>query len=112
MGRGTRRKHPMFALEPAAADAPRVGVEWLDRDHAMALSGPHGHRFLSLVYFERGGGRQQVGSQEWDVSAGDLFLIAPGETHDVSRLGDAAGWIVEFSADAIEPAGDTTTFLS
>jgi AraC family transcriptional activator of pobA len=112
MGRGTRRKHPMFALEPTAADAPRVGVEWLDRDHAMALSGPHGHRFLSLVYFEWGGGQQRVGSQEWEVSAGDLFVIAPGETHDVSRLGDAAGWMVEFSADVIEPGGDTTAFLS
>jgi hypothetical protein len=112
MGRGTRRKHPMFALEPAARDAPRVCVEWLDRDHAMALSGPHGHQFLSLVYFERGGGRQRVGSQEWGVSAGDLFVIAPGETHDASRLGDAAGWMVEFSADVIEPGGDTTAFLS
>ena len=112
MSRGTRRKHPMFALEPAATDAPRVCVEWLDRGHAMALSGPHGHQFLSLVYFERGGGRQRVGSHEWDVSAGDLFVIAPGETHDASRLGDAAGWMVEFSADVIEPAGDTTAFLS
>lgn len=112
MGRGTRRRHPMFALEPAAPDAPRVCVEWLDRNHQMALSGPHGHRFLSLVYFERGGGRQRVGSREWDVSAGDLFVIAPGETHDASRLGDAAGWMVEFSADVIAPAGDTTAFLS
>ena len=112
MSRGTRRKHPMFALEPTATDAPRVCVEWLDRDHEMAHSGPHGHHFLSLVYFERGGGRQRVGSQDRDVSAGDLFLIAPGETHDASRLGDAAGWMVEFSADVIEPAGDTTAFLS
>jgi AraC-like DNA-binding protein len=102
----------MFALEPAATGAPRVCVEWLDRDHAMALSGPHGHQFLSLVYFEQGGGRQRVGSQEWEVCAGDLFLISPGETHDASRLGDAAGWMVEFSADVIEPAGDTTAFLS
>ncbi len=112
MSGGTRRKHPMFALEPAAPDAPRVCVEWLDRDHAMALSGPHGHQFLSLTYFERGGGRQRVGSQEWEISAGDLFLIAPGETHDASRLGVAAGWIVEFSADVIESAGDATAFLS
>ncbi len=112
MSRGTTRKHPMFALEPTATDAPRVCVEWLDRDHEMAHSGPHGHQFLSLVYFEQGGGRQRVGSQEWEVCAGDLFLIAPGETHDASRLGDAAGWMVEFSADVIEPAGDTTAFLS
>ena len=102
----------MFALEPAAPDAPRVSVEWLDRAHAMARSGPHGHQFLSLVYFERGGGRQRVGSQEWEVSAGDLFLIAPGETHDASGLRDAAGWMAEFSADVVEPAGDTSAFLS
>lgn len=50
MGRGANRKHPMFALEPATADAPRVGVEWLDRTHAMAHSGPHGHHFLSLIH--------------------------------------------------------------
>lgn len=112
MGGGTRRKHQVFALEPAAPDAPRVCVEWLDRGHAMAHSGPHGHQFLSLVYFERGGGRQRVGSQEWEVSAGDLFVIAPGETHDAGGLEDAAGWMVEFSADVIEPAGDTIAFLS
>ena len=112
MSRGTTRKHPMFALEPTATDAPRVCVEWLDRNHEMAHSGPHGHHFLSVVYFERGGGRQRVGAQDRDVSAGDLFLIAPGETHDASRLGDAAGWMVEFSADVIEPGGDTTAFLS
>jgi AraC family transcriptional activator of pobA len=112
MSQGTRRKHPMFALEPVAPDAPRICVEWLDRDHAMALSGPHGHRFLALTYFERGGGRQRIGSQEWDVSTGDLFVIAPGETHDVGELGEAEGWMVEFSADVIEPAGETAAFLS
>jgi hypothetical protein len=112
MSRGTRGKHPMFALEPTAPDAPRIGIGRLDRGHAMALSGPHGHQFLALTYFERGGGRQRIGSQEWKVSAGDLFVIAPGETHDASELGDAKGWVVEFSPDAIELGGDATSFLS
>ncbi len=112
MSRGAKRKHPMFALEPTAPDAPRIGVGRLDRGHAMALSGPHGHQFLALTYFERGGGRQRIGSQEWDVSAGDLFVIAPGETHDASELGDAKGWVVEFSPDAIELGDDATSFLS
>lgn len=112
MSRGTTRKHPVFELEPAAPDAPRVELEWLDRDHEMAHSGPHGHQFLALTYFERGGGRQRIGSQDWDVFAGDLFVISPGETHDASGLGDAEGWLVEFSPDVIEPAGDATAFLS
>lgn len=112
MGRGAARKHPMFDLEPAAPGAPRICTERLDRDHEMALSGPHGHKFLALIYFERGGGRNRIGAQDWAVSAGDLFVIAPGETHDASKLGDAAGWMVEFSADAIEPTGNATAPLS
>jgi len=78
----------------------------------MALSGPHGHRFLALTYFERGGGRQRIGSQAWRVREGDLFVIAPGETHEAGELGEAGGWMVQFSADAIEPGGDPTAFLS
>ena len=112
MSRDATRKHPMFDLEPSAPGAPRVCIEWLDRNHEMAHSGPHGHRFLALVYFERGGGLQRVGSQEWEVREGDLFVIAPGETHDVSGLGDAEGWLLEFSADAVEPDGATSAFLS
>lgn len=102
----------MFVLEPAAPDAPRVCVEWLDRDHAMAHAGPHGHQFLALIYFERGGGRQRIGSHDWEVAGGDTFVISPGETHDASGLGDAEGWMVEFSTDAIGLADDATAFLS
>ncbi len=112
MGRGGTRKHPMFELEPASPGAPRVCIEWLDRNHEMAHSGPHGHRFLALVYFERGGGLQRVGSQQWQAREGDLYVISPGETHDVSKLGDAEGWLLEFSADAVEPEGSTSAFLS
>jgi hypothetical protein len=54
MCRGTRQKHPMFALEPTAPDTLRIGVERLDGGHPMALSGSHGHQFLVLTYFERG----------------------------------------------------------
>ena len=112
MGRGATRKHPMFELQPAAPGAPRVCIEWLDRNDEMAHPGPHGHRFLALAYFERGGGLQRVGSREWEVREGDLFVIAPGETHDVGGLGDAEGWLVEFSADAVESDGATSALLS
>ena len=102
----------MFVLEPATPDAPPVCVEWLDGDHAMVHAGPHGHQFLALIYFERGNGRQRIGPQDWEVKAGDLFVISPGEVHDASGLGEAAGWMVEFSTDAIGLADDAAAFLS
>jgi AraC family transcriptional activator of pobA len=46
------------------------------------------------------------------VSAGDLFLIAPGQVHDVADIGEARGWAVEFSADAIGEPGSHTALLS
>ena len=102
----------MFVLEPATPDAPPVCVEWLDGDHAMVHAGPHGHQFLALIYFERGGGRQRIGPQKWELNAGDLFVISPGEVHDASGLGEAAGWMVEFWTDAIGLADDAAAFLS
>ncbi|MDP9475336.1 MAG: AraC family transcriptional regulator [Actinomycetota bacterium] len=97
MSRGATRKHRMFKLEPAAPGAPRVCIEWLDRNHEMARSGPHGHQFLAIVYFEQGGGLQRIGSREWEAREGDLFVILPGDTHDVGGLGDAEGWLLEFN---------------
>jgi AraC-like DNA-binding protein len=67
--------------------------------------GPHGHHDLQLLYFERGGGRHRLGARSWEVRAGDLFLIPPGAVHDVGGLGDAAGWVVQFSADAMGADG-------
>ena len=39
----------------------------------------HTHEFLSLAYFERGGGSLRLGDREWRVEAGDAYVIAPGE---------------------------------
>jgi AraC family transcriptional activator of pobA len=112
MGKGTTRKLPSVGLEPGAADAPRITVEWLDRGHHLVRVGPHDHPYLELIYFERGGGRHRIGPQGWEVSAGDLFLVAPGEVHDAGELEGAEGWVVGFSADAIALEDGASPFLS
>lgn len=67
-------------------------------DHA------HAHDFLVLAYFERGQGSFSLGNRRWSLSAGDAFVIAPGE---VVRLGErdhdieAAGWCVFFPPELI-----------
>jgi AraC family transcriptional activator of pobA len=85
----------------------RVNVERFNRAHERARAGAHGHRVLELLYFDRSGGRHRVGDRSWEISAGDLFLVSPGEVHDVSGIGEASGWAVEFPADVLaEPGGD------
>jgi len=59
----------------------------------------HAHDFLALAYFERGGGLIRLGDREWQVEAGDAYVIAPGEVvgvGDASGLEEAEGWGVFF----------------
>jgi AraC-like DNA-binding protein len=65
----------------------------LPKDHA------HIHDFLSLAYFARGGGSLWLSGREWQVEAGDAFVIAPGEVvaaGDVRGLQTAEGWAIAF----------------
>ncbi len=57
-------------------------------------------------------GQHRIEDHSRKVSAGDLFLISPGEVRDVGGIDDARGWVVEFSADAIGDPGSATALLS
>jgi AraC family transcriptional activator of pobA len=74
---------------------------------------PHAHDFVVLMYVERGGGRVRIDDREWQVEAGDVLLVAPGEivTFVEQRLHAADGWGVYFPPDVVEP-GDPGAFLS
>ncbi|WP_308634169.1 AraC family transcriptional regulator [Paenibacillus silvisoli] len=41
----------------------------------------HGHEFVELVYVVRGKGKHVFEGTHYDVHAGDVFIINPGETH-------------------------------
>ncbi len=73
------------------------------------LSDPHTHEFFVVAYFERDGGTLRIGSREHAVAAGDVHLLAPGDTVTVvggtERLGSARGHAVCFSPAAIGAQG-------
>ncbi len=62
---------------------------------------PHSHDFLVLTYFERDGGSLRLGNREWQIEAGDVYLIAPGEIADPSGLEAAEGWGVFFPPEVL-----------
>ena len=75
----------------------------------------HSHDFLVLAYFERGGGSMWLGDREWQIEAGDVYLIAPGEVvgagDDAGSLHEAEGWGVFFLAEVLGPQ-TPSAFLS
>jgi AraC-like DNA-binding protein len=91
-----------------AAGLPPVTVSRFEGDHrppAGSLRGAHAHDFLLLSYVERGTGRLQVDRRTWQVTAGDLLVVAPGEVVAPEWSGDVvdvALWSVFFPPDAVE----------
>lgn len=41
----------------------------------------HGHEFVELVYVVRGSGQHLFQGSRYEIQAGDVFIINPGETH-------------------------------
>jgi AraC family transcriptional activator of pobA len=92
------------------AGLPSVSVgHWPDArvsDRAVAL-GAHAHDFLVLLYVERGEGELRGNGQDWSLTAGDAFVIAPGAVVVPEAYGsreDGETWVVFFPADAVDPA--------
>jgi AraC-like DNA-binding protein len=79
----------------------RVIVQRFDQHHPTRTKGAHRHAFFELMFLEQGGGTHYFGGRGIDTKDGDLYLIAPGEVHDVSALTTACGWLVVFEASAI-----------
>lgn len=99
------------------AGSPRLWAAHHTEEQANVPCGDggrmHVHRFFEIVFIEDGTGRHGVGDHVVSISPGDLFLIAPGELHDSSGLGQANRWIIAFGADVLDPGRtDADLYLS
>jgi len=73
----------------------------MGRGFSGVRPGAHSHDFLVLDYFERDGGSLRLGDRQWQIEAGDVYLIAPGEVADASGLEEAEGWGVFFPPEVL-----------
>lgn len=58
---------------------------------------------FKLLLVEDGEGWLQIRHRTVQASPGDLFLIAPDESHNLEGLESAARWIVAFGSDSLAP---------
>jgi hypothetical protein len=57
---------PELQAEPLPG-GDRIAVQWFDRRHERVRLGPHRHRDLELMYFQRGGGTHRLGTRTYDT---------------------------------------------
>src|SRR5215211_9453823 len=89
---------PVYTYE-AVPGMPLVSTMRLGRGFSGVSPGAHSRDFLVLNYFERGASSLLLGDQEWQIEAGDAYVIAPGEVADASGLEEAEGWSVYLPPD-------------
>jgi len=68
--------------------------------------GAHAHDFLVLCYAHRAAGRLVLDGRTWQVTDGDLFVIAPGQVVSFTGSHETVatdGWVVWFPADVVRP---------
>lgn len=96
-----------YAMIPGAPPVSVVRVEagsldGVDPTHA------HSHDFLTVAYFEHGGGSLRLGPKQWAINDGDVFVVAPGEVmgvgSDTRGFAGVAGWGVYFPAEGLGPS--------
>jgi AraC-like DNA-binding protein/mannose-6-phosphate isomerase-like protein (cupin superfamily) len=96
-----RRRTPTFQAGRRPGESAAVDLQHFDADHPRVRLGVHRHRDLELLYFVRGGGRHRVADHCWSARAGDVVLVAPVAQHDLSTVGKAQGWALEFSIEGL-----------
>lgn len=64
----------------------------LQENHAL-ISHPHKHDFYLTVLFFKGTGKHEIDFQSYDVEAGSVFVLKPGQTHHWELSKDTEGYI-------------------
>jgi AraC family transcriptional activator of pobA len=63
---------------------------------------PHRHDFYAAVLFTKGGGVHEIDFQRYEVSAGSLFFLSPGQIHSWELSEDIDGYIFFCSQEYYE----------
>jgi len=66
---------------------------------------PHLHSFYEVVFVESGFGHHMVNGHHIEVSPGQLFILAPGSTHDPRQLQSASIWVFIFNLQVLDAQG-------
>lgn len=90
----------------------KLVTELIAKQELIQFSAQEEHSLFKLLFVEDGQGWLQIGQRNIQASTGDLFLIAPQESHNLEGLKNTVRWIVAFGSDSLVPGrADPDLFL-
>lgn len=70
---------------------------------ATLLHDLHRHNFYFVLALEKGGGKHEIDFMPHAVVDGSVFLLRPGQVHQLQLTADAAGYLMEFDNTFYHP---------
>ena len=58
---------------------------------------PHRHSFYHIVLFTSGSGTHTIDFEQFDIRAGQIYFMAPGQVHNWNFTSEPDGYVVNFS---------------
>jgi len=58
---------------------------------------PHRHSFYHIVFFTKGSGYHTIDFEKFEVCAGQIYFMIPGQAHSWNFEGEVDGFVVNFS---------------
>lgn len=90
----------------------KLVAELIPKQELIQVNSQEEHSSFKLLFVEDGQGWLQIGQRQAQASPGDLFLIAPRESHNLDGLENTVRWIVAFGSDSLVPGrADPDLFL-
>lgn len=72
---------------------------------------PHRHDFFQIVFFTGGGGQHSIDFQQYEIEAGQLYCMMPGQVHTWSFGPDTDGFLINFNESFITSMCHNPHFL-
>ena len=61
----------------------------------------HRHNYFEIIFFEKGGGKQLIDFQEYEVVDYSCYLIHPNQIHLLNRAPGSHGRLIQFEAESV-----------
>ncbi|UXR65984.1 AraC family transcriptional regulator [Bdellovibrio bacteriovorus] len=101
LGRNVSKLHSMDALGIVTAQRGDIRAERLEERVNPKVPFPHRHDFFQVVIVTAGKGQHNIDFNSYPLTAGNVFVVKPGQVHQWQLTKGTRGYVVEFYLDAL-----------
>lgn len=95
---------PIRQIKPAESE-PKISQTFRIRDVKTVLGGKdmsqdlHRHDFFFVLALKKGGGKHVIDFVPYKVGNNSIFIMRPGQVHELSLKAHSTGYLIEFSKE-------------